>query len=79
MATFCAEKLTRKMNGRFQSTALKSKARNVLDSLKTKSRVIALMMLKCHFSPIVKVKLSGRCVAKGLILVCFLFSPKQGW
>ena len=56
MANFRAGKLARKKNGRFQSTAVKGKTRNFLDSRKTKSGVIALMMLKCHFSPRVKVK-----------------------
>ena len=57
MATdFRAGKLARKKNGRFQSTSVKSKTGNFLDSRKTKSRVIALMMLKRHFSPRVKVK-----------------------
>ena len=46
MATFRAGKLARKKNGRFQSTAVKSKTRNLLDSRKTKSRLIALMMQK---------------------------------
>ena len=45
MATLRAGKLARKKNSRFQSTAVKSKTRNFLDSRKTKSRVIALMML----------------------------------
>ena len=36
MATFHAGKLARKKNGRFQSTAVKSKTRNFLDSRKTK-------------------------------------------
>ena len=56
MATFHAGKLGRKKNGCFQSTEVKSKTKTFLDSRKTKSRVIALMMLKCHFSPRVKVK-----------------------
>ena len=56
MATFRAGKLARKKNGRVQSTAVKSKTRKFLDSRKTKSRVIALMMLNFHFSPRVKVK-----------------------
>ena len=56
MANFRAGKLARKKNGRFQSTAVKSKTGSYLDSRKTKSRVIALMMLKSHFSPRVKVK-----------------------
>ena len=47
MVIFCVGKLARKKNGHFQSTAVKSKA---------KSRVIAWMMLKCHFSLRVKVK-----------------------
>ena len=37
MASFRAGKLTRKMNGRFQSTAVKSRTENVLDSRKRKS------------------------------------------
>ena len=56
MANFRAGKLAREKNGRFQSTTVKSKTGNYLNSRKTKSRVIALMMLKCHFSPRVKVK-----------------------
>ena len=37
MASFRAGKLARKMNGRFQSTAVKSRTENVLDSRKRKS------------------------------------------
>ena len=36
MATFRGGKLARKKNGRFQSTAVKSKTRNFLDSRKKK-------------------------------------------
>ena len=56
MATFRAGKLARKKNGRFQSTAVKSKTGNYLDSQKKKNRVIALLITKCHFSPRVKMK-----------------------
>lgn len=37
MATFCAGKLARKKNSHFQSTAVKSRTENVLDSRKRKS------------------------------------------
>ena len=37
MTTFRAGRLARKMNGRFQSTAVKSRMENFLDSRKTKS------------------------------------------
>ena len=37
MTTFRAGKLARKMNGRFQSTAVKSRTENFLDSRKRKS------------------------------------------
>ena len=37
MATFCAGKLARKRNSHFQSTAVKSRTENVLDSRKRKS------------------------------------------
>ena len=37
MATFRAGKLARKKNGRFQSTAVKSRTENLLDSRKRKS------------------------------------------
>ena len=37
MATFCAEKFARKKNGRFQSTAVKSRTENLVDSRKRKS------------------------------------------
>ena len=37
MATFRAGRLARKKNGRFQSTAVKSRTENLLDSLKRKS------------------------------------------
>ena len=37
MATFRARKLARKKNGRFQSTAVKSRTENLLDSRKRKS------------------------------------------
>ena len=56
MTNFRAGKIARKKNGRFQSTAVKSKTGNFLGSRKTKSRVIALMMVNCHVSPRVKVK-----------------------
>ena len=82
MVTFRAGKLARKENGRFQSTAIKSKTRNFLDSRKTKSRVIALMMLiKRTFQSDSESEtaLLGRRVVEGSSLVCFLFSPKQGW
>ena len=84
MANFRAGKLARKKNGRFQSTAVKSKTGNFLDSRNTKSRVIALMMLNCHVSARVKVKprydpLSWRRVVEGSSLVCFLFPPKRRW
>ena len=70
MANFHAGKLARKKNGRFKSTAVKSKTGNFLDSRKTKSRVIALMMLNCHVRPRMKVNpcydlLSGRRVVEG--------------
>ena len=70
MATFCAEKLARKKNSRFQSTALKSRTESFLDS-KRKSRVIALLMLqKCHLSLSAKAK---QCYQGGMLLrsVCF--------
>ena len=75
MATFRAGKIARKKNGRFQSTAAKSKTRNFLDSRKTKSRVIALMMLKCHFSPRVKVKprYRGGVLLRGRAWFAFCF------
>ena len=41
MATFRAGKVARKKNGRFQSTAVKSRTRNLLDSLKRKSDSLA--------------------------------------
>ena len=61
MAHFCVGKLTRK-NGDFQSTAVKSKK---------KSRV----MLKCHFSPRVKVKLhcQGYVLSRGRARCAFCF------
>ena len=74
-ANFRAERLARKKNGRFQSTAAKSKTRNFLVSRKTKSRVIALMMLKCHFSPRVKVKprYRGDVLSRGRAWFAFCF------
>ena len=72
MATFRERKRTGRKNGRFQSTGVKSRMENFLDSRKD-SRVIALLMLKCHFSPRVKVKPRYR----GGVLsnsVCFLRS-----
>ena len=80
MVTFRARKLARKENGRFQSTAVKT--RNFLDSRKTKSRVIALMMLikrTFHSESESETALLGRRVVEGSSLVCFLFSPKRGW
>ena len=70
-----AGKLARKNNGHFQSTAVKSKTRNFLDSRKTKSRVIALIMLKCHFSPTVKVKprYRGDVLSRGRAWFAFCF------
>ena len=60
MTNFRAGKIARKKNGHFQSTAVKSETGNFLGSRKTKSRVIALMMVNCHVSPRVKVDpLSG--------------------
>ena len=81
MGNLRAGTLARKKNGRFQSTAVKSKTGIFLDSRKTKSRVIASMMLNCHVSPRLKVKsrydrLSGRRFVGGSSLVCFLFPPK---
>ena len=75
MATFRAGKLARKKNGRFQSTAVKRKTRNFLDCRKTKRRVIDLMMLKCHFSPRVKVKprCRGYVLLKGRAWFAFCF------
>ena len=79
MVTFHAGKLARKKNGgRFQSTAVKSKTRNFLDSRKTKSRVIALMMIKFDFSPRVKVKPQYRgdvlSRGRGWFTFCFLLN-----
>ena len=73
MANLRAGTLARKKNGRFQSTAVKTKRGIFLDSRKTKSRVIASMMLNCHVSPRVKVKprydrLSGEAFCRGVEL-----------
>ena len=75
MATFLAGKLARKKNGRFQSTAVKNKTRHFLDSRKTKSRVIALMIPKCHFTLRVKVKLryQGGVLFRGQAWFAFCF------
>ena len=75
MANVRAGKLARKRNGRFQSTAVKRKTVNFSDSRKTKSRVIALMMLKCNFSPRVKVKprYRGDVLSRGRAWFAFCF------
>ena len=84
MANLRAGTLARKKNGRFQSTAVKSKTGIFLDSRKTKRRAIVSMMLNCHVSPRVKIKprygrLSWRRFVEGSSLVCFLSTPKRGW
>ena len=78
MANLRAGTLARKKNGRFQSTAVKSKTGIFLDSRKTKSRVIASMVLNCHVSPRVKVKprydpISGRRLLRGRAWFAFCF------
>ena len=65
MATFRAGKLARKKNGRFKSTAVKSKTGNFFRLLQNKKSS--------------ETALSGRRVDEGSSLVCFLFSPKRGW
>ena len=73
-------KLARKKNGSFQSKAVTRKTRNILDSRKKKkSRVIALMMLKCHFSPRVKVKprYRGDVLLRGRAWFAFCFLPNE--
>ena len=75
MGNFRAGKLATKKNGRFQSTAVKSKTGNFLDSRKTKGRVIALMTLKCHFSPRVKVKPRYDPCCRGVELGLLSVSP----
>ena len=49
MATFRAGKLSRKKNGRFLSTAVKSRAENLLDSRKRKSSDILSDAIKVSF------------------------------
>ena len=63
MATFCARKLARKKNGRFQITAVKGRKENFLDSRK-RSRV--MQMLKCAFHSECEsdTELSGRRVVE---------------
>ena len=49
MATFRAGKLARKKNGRFQSTAVKSRTENLLDSRKRKSSDSLVDAIKVSF------------------------------
>ena len=66
MASFRAGKLARKMNGRFQSTAVKSRMENVLDSRKRKSndsRADA-MKVSFQFECESETELSGRRVVE---------------
>ena len=66
MATFRAGKLARKKNGRFQSTAVKSRTENLLDSRKRKSSdsladaVKVLFQFECESETV----LSGRRVVE---------------
>ena len=80
MANFRAGKLAGKKNNRLQRTAVKSKTGNYLDSRKTKSRVIALLMQKCHFSPRVKVKprYRGDVLSRGRAWFAFCFLLNEG-
>ena len=75
MANFRAGKLAGKKNNRLQSTAVKSKTGNYFYSRKTKSRVIALLMQKCRFSPRVKVKprYRGDVLSRGRAWFAFCF------
>ena len=66
MATFRAEKLARKKNGRFQSTAVKSRTENLLDSRKRKSSDSLADAIKVSFQSECESEtvLSGRCVVE---------------
>ena len=71
MATFPSGNLGRKKkNGRFQSTAVKSKTRNLLRLSQNKKSSDSFDDAKEHFSPTVKVKLCYR----GEVL-----SRRQAW
>ena len=79
MASFRAGKLTRKMNGRFQSTGVKSRMENVLDSRKRKSSDSRADAMKV-FSLSVKARpsfrggvlLSSVCFPKSLLMVAII-------
>ena len=78
--TFRAGKLARKKNGRFQTTEVKRKKENFLDSRKKKKSSDSLADAKVSFQSESESEtaLSGRRVVEGSSLVCFLFSPKRG-
>ena len=77
MAAFCVGKLARKKNGKLQSTAVKSRTENFLDSCKKKSSdSLADAKVSFQSKSESETALSGRCVVEGLSSVCFLFSPK---
>ena len=77
MATFRAGKLDRKKNGRFQSTGVKSRTENFLDSRKIKSSDSLADAIKCHFSLSSKARpcyrgdvlLSSVCFPRSLLMV----------
>ena len=75
MAAFREGKLARK-NGQLQSTVVKSRTENLLDSRKKQpSRMIALLTLKCQSSPNVKVKprYLGDVLSRGPARFAFCF------
>ena len=83
MATFRAGKIARKKNGRFQSTAVKSKEQNKklfrLSQNKKSSDSLDDAKVSFQSESESETPLSGRRVVEGPSLVCFLFSPKRGW
>ena len=75
MASFRAGKLARKMNGRFQSTAVKSRTENVLDSRKRKSSDSRADAIKVSFQfecESETVLLSSVCFPKSLLMVAII-------
>ena len=66
MATFRAGKLARKKNGRFQSTAVKSRTENLLDSRKRKSSdsLADAIKVSFQFECESEIVLSGRRVVE---------------
>ena len=79
MANFRAGKLAKKEEWPFSEHSSNEQNEKLLRLSQNKSLVIALMMLKCHFSLRVKVKLRyrGDVLSRGRAWFTFCFLPNE--